>query len=65
MKRTLFHAVIPVVSFALATGTASAGKLVIIVHQGETWQLQDAEKITINGKVKTRRGAGPAVAPAA
>lgn len=34
--------------------TCQAGKLVLILHQGGTWQVQDAEKITINGKNKLR-----------
>jgi tetratricopeptide (TPR) repeat protein len=35
--------------------TCEAGKLVVILHQGgAAWQIQDAEKITINGKSKFR-----------
>jgi tetratricopeptide (TPR) repeat protein len=35
--------------------TASASKYVIVVHTVAGWQLQGAEKIAINGKVKIRR----------
>jgi hypothetical protein len=37
--------------------TCQAGKLVVILHRGGTvWQVQDAEKVTINTKNKIRQG---------
>jgi hypothetical protein len=54
--RILASRTVAVLSLICAVaGTASASKYVIILHTAAGWQLQGAEKIAINGKVKIRR----------
>ena len=45
--------------FATA-GAASASQFVLILHNEAGWQFQGADKVTIDGKPKFRRGSGPA-----
>ena len=57
LKKTGLN-VLAVCSLGFASaGLAGASQFVLILHNDAGWQFQGAEKLTINGKTKLRRGA--------